>query len=72
MAQELEPLLGVREAATVLGIATGTLRRWTYERRVECVRLGRRVLYRPSALKRLIQANERKALQPFDGGEGRR
>ncbi len=63
--KEISSLLSARQAASLLGIKVATLRKWTYERRIPCVRLGRRVLYDPNALKRVIRAGEQPALRPL-------
>ncbi len=65
--KEITSLLNAREAASLLGIKLATLRKWTYERRIPCIRLGRRVLYNPEALKRIIRAGEQPALRPLNG-----
>ncbi|MEW6386326.1 MAG: helix-turn-helix domain-containing protein [Thermodesulfobacteriota bacterium] len=50
-----EGLLSVIEAARFLGISPYTLRSWISMRKVDFVKLGRRTLFRPSDLKKLIQ-----------------
>ena len=67
MMEENQSLLSARQAASTLGIKLSTLRKWTYQRRIPCIRLGRRVLYDPKALRRIIRAGERKALRPLNG-----
>jgi len=49
--------LDVHDAAAYLGIATRTLRRWTAERRFECVRIGKLTKYTKAALDRFMQAH---------------
>ena len=65
--KEISSLLSARQAASLLGIKLATLRKWTYQRRIPCIRLGRRVLYNPEALKRIIRAGEQPALRPLNG-----
>ena len=65
--KELRSLIGAKDAAKLLGIKLATLRKWSAERRVPYVRLGRRVLYNPEALKRIIRAGEQPALRPLNG-----
>ena len=67
MVEENQSLLSARQAANMLGIKLSTLRKWTYQRRIPCIRLGRRVLYDPKALKRIIRAGEQRALRPLNG-----
>ncbi len=64
--KEISSLLSARQAASLLGIKLATLRKWTYERRIPCVRLGRRVLYDPEALKRVIRDGQQPALRPLN------
>lgn len=49
-------LLSIQEAAERLGISVFTLRTWVSQRRVEFIKMGRRVLFHPDALDRKIQA----------------
>ncbi len=65
--KELTSLLNAEETASLLGIKVSTLRKWTHERRIPCVRLGRRVLYDPEALRRVIRAGEQPARRPLNG-----
>ncbi len=65
--KELTSLLNAEETATLLGIKVAKLRKWTHERRIPCVRLGRRVLYYHAALKRVIRAGQQPALRPLNG-----
>jgi excisionase family DNA binding protein len=52
-------LMGIDEAAKYLGLQPSTLRRWSWERRIPTVKLGRRVLFRQDALDELIARSER-------------
>jgi len=49
-------LLTASETAALLGVKVSTVRQWTYQRRIPCVRLadGRAVRYPLSDLRRLI------------------
>ena len=52
----LEPLtLGVRDAASLLGVSHWSIRRWIRIGRLPAVKLGRRTVVELSALKLLIQ-----------------
>jgi excisionase family DNA binding protein len=42
--------IGLKQAATVLGLSHWTLRQWIRKGRIRAVRLGRRVLIEPSEL----------------------
>ena len=64
---ERDRLLGVNEAATMLGLSPKTLYQWAYERRVPVVKLFRRALrFRLSVIQKLIEEDsERPALRPL-------
>jgi excisionase family DNA binding protein len=49
-------LLSVSGVADRLGISQATVRSWILYRRIEVVKVGRRVLIRPETLEKLIQA----------------
>jgi|CXWL01.1.fsa_nt_gi excisionase family DNA binding protein len=55
--------LGLDEAATRLAVQPSTLRRWARDLKIESVRLGRRVVFRESALEEFIKAGIRKSLR---------
>lgn len=55
-------LFNVQRAAERLGISVFTLRTWVSQRRIPFVKLGRRVLFNPDDLDRMIQAN---TVEPF-------
>lgn len=57
-------LLDLRQAASLLGIAPVTLRLWTYRRRIAYVRLGRRKLFHPDELARIVRVNTVSADKP--------
>jgi excisionase family DNA binding protein len=50
-------LRSVPEAAQYLRLSVGTMRNWLSQRRLECVKMGRRTLIRQAELDRLISAN---------------
>jgi excisionase family DNA binding protein len=49
-----EPLLSADEAAELLGMHVNTVRLWARDGKIPCFRLGRRVVFRTSALNRLF------------------
>ena len=54
-APKVEPLLlNLDQAAALLNLPPSTLRTWAWERRVPCVKLGRRRLFRREDLERWI------------------
>lgn len=55
---ELERLLSCEEAAEVLGVACITLRKWTSERRVPFIKMGKAVRYAPSQIHKWIEENQ--------------
>jgi excisionase family DNA binding protein len=57
-------LLTAAEAAEFLGVKKSTIRQWTYQRRIPCVRLlnSRAVRYRRSRLLKVIEAGEQPTL----------
>jgi hypothetical protein len=61
--QKLEGLLDIPKAAKVLGISPKTLRDHVLHRRIDCVRIGGRVLFRPDRLWDFIERNTIHALQ---------
>lgn len=52
----MENLLNVAEAAERLGISRHTLNGWVSKRKVPFVKLGRRTLFNPADLDRMIKA----------------
>ena len=52
----MEHLLSVSEAAIRLGISRHTLNGWVSKRKVPFVKLGRRTLFNPADLDRMIKA----------------
>ena len=61
--QKLEGLLDVPRAAKVLGISPKTLRDHVLHRRIDYVKVGARVLFRPDRLVEFIERNTVHALQ---------
>ncbi len=57
-----DTLLSSSEVAKILGVQPGTVRNWTYERRLPHVKLGRRVKYRASVVEKFIQDSEVRAI----------
>ncbi len=69
-----EVLLRCSELAALLNVRSSTIRKWTYQRRIPCIRLagGRAVRYRLSDCEKLIRAGLRPAMRPYrDDEEGR-
>lgn len=52
----VQGLLSVKQAAAYLGLSTQTLYNRTSQRRIDYVKLGGRVLFRPSDLEKMIEA----------------
>jgi len=61
--QKLEGLLDIPRAAKVLGISPKTLRDHVLHRRIDYVKIGGRVLFRPDTLWDFIERNTVHALQ---------
>lgn len=53
----MEKLLSITEAAGLLGVSRHTLNGWVSKRKISFVKLGRRTLFNPSDLERIIMAN---------------
>jgi excisionase family DNA binding protein len=47
--------LGLKEAASAVGLSPWTLRGWIRCGKLRCVRLGRRVMVEPAELERLVE-----------------
>ena len=56
----MEKLMTIQETAQMLRISPVTLRLWTYQKRVQSVKLGRRVLFRKTDIDNFINSNLRK------------
>ena len=50
----IEPLLGVKEAAHLLGISVKTLRDWIQDRKIDYVKAGTRVMIRPETIREFV------------------
>ena len=50
-------LLDLREGAKELKLSIHTLRAWIFQKKIPCVRLGRRVLLRREDLEDLVKRN---------------
>ncbi len=57
----MEPLLDVTRAAHLLGISVKTLRDWIQGRRIEYVKVGARVMFRPETIRQFVSSNIRRA-----------
>jgi predicted site-specific integrase-resolvase len=54
-----EQLLRAGDLAQTLGLQVATVRRWTYERKIPCVRIGKRaVRYRLRDVERVLLRDE--------------
>ena len=61
----MEPLVGVNEAAKLLGLSPWTVRKLISNQRLCTVRINRRVLLQPEELRRIIEeGRSRPALLP--------
>jgi excisionase family DNA binding protein len=63
----MENLISNAEAALILGISPYSLRGKVYRKEVPFIKIGRRVLFSPSALQQFIEAN---TFQPRNRREG--
>lgn len=63
----MNQLLNVDETANLLGLSPHTLYRWVLEGRVPTVRLGRRLLFDPEALRAWVVARSRECAPPAAG-----
>ena len=57
MADEMNRLVGVDEAANVLGVSNDTIRRMLRKKELSHVRIGRRILFDPKILEDFIDRN---------------
>ena len=60
-----EPLLDAEEAATLLRVHPKTLQKMARIHAVPCIRIGRYVRFRKSALDEWIRGSENRLSQPF-------
>jgi excisionase family DNA binding protein len=58
-----EPLLDVPTTAKILGLSIDTIRLWVSKGRIEYVKLGSRVMFRPESIRSLINSSVREAKQ---------
>ena len=66
----MDPLLGVPEAARLLGVKPSTLYQWAYQKRIPKVKLcGRSLRFRLSDIERLINEGFEPALADRLGDE---
>ena len=56
---DIEALLTVHEVAALLRVTPGTLYNWAYRRRIPAQKVGGRLLFSPSALRRWLRERER-------------
>lgn len=52
-------VLDVKQAAVVLSISPWTIRRYVTQGRLKSVRIGRRLLFEPAELQRLVEAGRK-------------
>jgi len=71
MATPLDPLLTARELAAALRVNEGTLRNWAYRRRIPSQKVGGRLLFSASAVRRWLEAQARPAGRRDVFGEGK-
>lgn len=50
---ERESLLKTEDVATILGVKPLTIRAWTFQRLLPCIRLGRAVRFRPEDIENI-------------------
>lgn len=54
---QARPMISIRRAATFLGVAEPTIRKWLRERRLPFHRCGRRIVLRREDLEAFLRAN---------------
>lgn len=61
-------LLSVEEMSSELGgiVAPRTLRNWCYERRIPCVRIGRKYAFRREHIERILNMLEQKTVRAME------
>jgi excisionase family DNA binding protein len=59
---EVQRLLNVPEAATLLCVSPNTLRQWISQRRVPVVKLGKAVRFAPDDLQKFIEEHKREVV----------
>ena len=60
-----EPLLDPQRAADLLGLQKSTLYAWAYKRKITTVKIGNRLRFRESDIRKLVAAGTRPALRPL-------
>ena len=58
-----EALIAIPEASTRLGIRESTLRHWVAERRIEFVKVGRGIRFRPQVIRSYIASRTEKEVE---------
>ncbi len=52
-----------KEAARLLGIKVGTLSDWVWQKRIPYVKIGKKVMFEPEALRRFIERGRVAAME---------
>jgi len=63
-------LLDPQQAADLLGLKKATLYAWAYKRQLTAVKIGNRLRFRESDLRKLVAAGLRPALRPLHASCG--
>jgi excisionase family DNA binding protein len=58
----IEPLMGVKQTAKILGISEKTLRDWVWRKKIDYVKSGDRVMFEPEVIRQFIERNRVKAI----------
>jgi excisionase family DNA binding protein len=61
----MEPLLSVQQAARLLGLSPRTIYNFAGQQRIPVQRVGRRVMFRPSALEAWLNEQSEPVGKPF-------
>jgi excisionase family DNA binding protein len=64
----MNQLLNVEQTARLLGISTWTIRAYIRDRKLNAVRIGRRVLLEPSEIERFVEQSKSEILYPSQEG----
>ena len=67
---QIEPLKDIQEAAEILRRSHWTIRRDVRAGKIRCIRLGRRILFEPAELRRLIAQSRGDLGTPHAGTKG--
>lgn len=62
----MDRLLNVSEFSQRLGLKKSTIRRWLFERKIACIKLGKSVRIPESEADRLIRRGERPAIEAIN------